>query len=296
MPLSGSISAMVTPFDERGNLNHEVTVRLAVWLADKGIDGLFVGGTTGEGLLLSLEERKQLTEIVVSAVGNRVQVIVHAGCLTTTDTAQLAAHAQTAGASAAAVLSPFFYAADRIAMVEHFAAVAKAAPGLPIYLYNIPENTRNKITADVVAAVLKQTPNLAGIKDSSKDLVFLQKLVSMAPEGFSVLVGSDSVLLPGLSVGAVGGVSAASTVFPEVVVGIIKAFRDGELPQARTLQKRLNALLDVLKIGPTPAGYKAALVQRGIPVGGVRAPLRNLTAEERERFEKAFDEVWRENS
>ncbi len=295
MPLSGSISAMVTPFDERGNLNRETAARLAIWLADKGIDGLFVGGTTGEGLLLSLEERKQLTEIVVSAVGNRVQVIVHAGCLTTADTARLVAHAQKAGAGAAAVLSPCFYAADRIAMVEHFAAVAKAAPGLPVYLYNIPENTRNKITADVIADLLKQAPNLAGIKDSSKDLVFLQKLVSIAPEGFSVLVGSDSVLLPGLCVGAVGGVSAASTAFPEVIVGIVKAFQAGELPKARALQKRLNALLDVLKIGPTPAGYKAALARRGIPVGGVRAPLRDLTPDERKRFDKAFDEVWSEN-
>jgi 4-hydroxy-tetrahydrodipicolinate synthase len=296
MSLFGPISAMVTPFDEHGNVNREVTARLAVWLADKGIDGLFIGGTTGEGLLLSLDERKGLTEVVVSAVGSRVRVIVHAGCMTTADTARLAAHAQKAGASAAAVLSPFFYGADRIAMVEHFAAVAKAAPGFPIYLYNIPENAKNKITADIIMEVSKQAPNLAGIKDSSKDMVFLQKLVSMAPEGFSVLVGSDSVLLPGLSVGAVGGVSAASTAFPEVVVEIVKAFREGDLPKARASQQRLNALLDMLKIGPTPAGYKAALTRRGIPVGGVRAPLRNLTPEEQKRFEKAFDEVWKENS
>jgi len=287
---------MVTPFDERGNINLDVTARLAVWLADKGIDGLFIGGTTGEGLLLSFEERKQLTEVVVSAVGKRVQVIVHAGCFTTADTIELAGHAQKAGANAAAVLSPFFYAADRIAMVEHFVAIARAVPGFPIYLYNIPDNTRNRITTDVIMAVLEQTPNLAGIKDSSKDLVFLQKLVDMAPEGFSVLVGSDSVLLPGLFVGAVGGVSAASTAFPEVVVGIGKAFRNGELPKARTLQKRLNVLLNVLKIGPTPSGYKAALVTRGIPVGGVRAPLRDFTPEERKRFEKALDEVWKEDS
>jgi len=292
MPLSGLITAMATPFDEKGALNIEATARLAVWLMEKRVDGLFIGGTTGEGLLLNLDERKTLTETVVGAVGDRVTVLVQAGCASTAETIELGRHAVEAGAHGAAVLSPFFYGADHIAMVEHFTAVANAVPELPIYLYNIPGNTRNAITTKIVGAVLGRAPNVAGIKDSSKDLVLLQKMIRMAPEGFAVLVGSDSVLLPGLAVGAVGGVSAASTAFPEIVGEIVRSFRDGNLSAARAAQERLNALLEVLKIGPTPAGYKAALARRGLPVGGVRAPLRGFTPDEQLSFEKAFDEVW----
>ena len=293
MQLSGTITAMATPFDENGTLDTPTTARLAAWLAGKGIDGLFIGGTTGEGLLLTLEERERLTETVVGSAGDRVKVLVQAGCATTADTIRIAKHAMKAGADGAALLSPFFYGTDKLAMIEHFATVAGSVPDFPIYLYNIPGNTRNPITLEIVETVVKRCSNVAGIKDSSKDLVFLQKLVEMAPDGFSVLVGSDSVLLPGLAAGAIGGVSAASTAFPEAAVAVVDSFFKGDLQAARAAQQRLNTLLKMLKIGPTPAGYKAALKLRGIPAGGVRPPLRDFTKEERERFEKAFNEGWK---
>ena len=293
-PIQGTITAMVTPLDDAGRLDAPVAGRLASWLADRGVDGLFIGGTTGEGVLLDLEEREALTEAVVSTVSGRVKVLVQAGCATTMSSIRLARHTLAAGADGAAVLSPFFHGVDRTAMIDHFSAVAAAAPELPVYLYNIPGNTKNPITPEIVAAVLERSPNLAGIKDSSKDLALLQKFVALAPEGFGVLVGSDSMLLPGLVEGAVGGVSAASTAFPEPVVAVVKAFRSGDLPAAREAQVRLNKLLGLLKIGPTPAGYKAALARRGLPVGDVRPPLRGLTKDEQARFDAAFDAVWGE--
>ncbi|HPQ68346.1 MAG TPA: dihydrodipicolinate synthase family protein [bacterium] len=288
MSITGTVCAMVTPWDAQGQLDVAMTHKLANWLADRGVDALFVGGTTGEGILLSEQERRTLTEEVIAAVGKRVKILVQVGSASTRETASLAAHAQQAGADGIAALAPYYFAADRLAMVRHFTTVAAAVPGLPVYLYNIPGNTRNPITPAIVADVLAQADNVAGIKDSAKDLVLLQKFLTFANDRFSVLVGSDSVLLPGLAVGCVGGVSAASTAFPEAVVAVVQAFAAGNLSAAQAAQAKLNSLLDVLKIGPTPAGYKAVLALRGMNVGGVRGPLRPLTDEENERLNAAF--------
>jgi 4-hydroxy-tetrahydrodipicolinate synthase len=290
--IRGTVTAMVTPFDAKGRLDVEAIRRLALWLAERGVDAIFVGGTTGEGLLLSVEEHRRLTEATVQAVGDRMSVLVQVGAASTADCIELTEQAVRAGASGIVALSPFFFDVDQAAMVTHFAAVAAAAADTPTYLYNIPGNTRNHITPAIVSALLQKAANFRGIKDSSKDLVLLQKFLGLAPAGFAVLVGSDSVLLPGMAAGAAGVVSAASNVFPEAVVDAVHAFVRGDSQAAQAAQKRLNRLLDVLKMGPPLAGYKAGLALRGMPVGGLRPPLRGMTPDEHTKFEKAFHAAW----
>lgn len=290
--IHGTVTAMATPFDAEGKLDVEATERLALWLVERGVDALFVGGTTGEGLLLSREEHGLLAEATVAAAGAGTSVLAQVGCASTADSIALTEQAVRAGVNGIVALSPFFFDVDQAAMVAHFAAVAAAASDTPIYLYNIPGNTRNHITPAVVSALLEKAPNFAGIKDSSKDLVLLQKFLALAPPGFAVLVGSDSVLLPGMASGAVGVVSAASNVFPEAVVDTARTFAAGNPQKAQDAQKRLNQLLGVLKMGPPLSGYKAGLALRGMPVGGLRPPLRDMAPEEHARFEKAFDAAW----
>jgi 4-hydroxy-tetrahydrodipicolinate synthase len=290
--IQGTVSAMATPFDSEGRLDVEAVSRLAPWLVERGVDTLFVGGTTGEGLLLAREEHRLLAEATVAASGEKTTVLAQVGNASTAESIALTEQAVRAGVDGVVVLSPFFFSVDEKAMVAHFAAVAAAAGETPTYLYNIPGNTRNHITPAVVAALLEKAANFAGIKDSSKDLVLLQKFLAQAPPGFAVLVGSDSVLLPGMASGAVGVVSAASNVFPEAVVETVRAFLAGDPKKAQEAQQRLNRLLDVLKMGPPLAGYKAGLALRGMPIGGLRPPLRDMTPEEHARFEKAFDAAW----
>jgi 4-hydroxy-tetrahydrodipicolinate synthase len=291
--IQGTVSAMATPFDSEGGLDVDAVSRLAPWLVERGVDTLFVAGTTGEGLLLTREEHRLLVEATVAASGEGSAVLAQVGSASTADSIALTEQAVRAGVDGVVVLSPFFFSVDPTAMVAHFAAVADAANGTPTYLYNIPGNTRNHITPAVVSALLEKAPNFAGIKDSSKDLVLLQKFLAQAPPGFAVLVGSDSVLLPGMASGAVGVVSAASNVFPEAVVETVRAFLAGELDKAQEAQQRLNRLLAVLKMGPPLAGYKAGLALRGVPIGGLRPPLRDMTPEEHARFEKAFEAAWK---
>lgn len=283
---------MVTPFDARGNLNVEMAGELANWLAERGVDGIFVGGTTGEGLLLSLDERKRLAQAVVEAVSGRVQVLTQVGCANAADSIALAEQAARDGADGVVVLSPFFFKVDDAAMASYFAAVAAAVPDTPTYLYNIPGNTRNNISVEVMRALMDKAPNFAGIKDSSKDLVLLQKYIQIAGPEVAVLVGSDSVLLPGMSVGAVGVVSAASNVFPEAVVEVVRAAQAAEHDRARAAQQRLNKLLGIVKMGPPLAAYKTGLALRGLDVGGMRSPLRGMMPTEHQAFQKAFEAVW----
>jgi 4-hydroxy-tetrahydrodipicolinate synthase len=294
--IHGTVTAMATPFDADGRFDPDATGRLASWLVERGVDALFVGGTTGEGLLLSHDEHGQLARATVEAAGGEVSVLAQVGCASTAQSVALAEQAAKAGVDGIVVLSPYFFSVDQAAMVAHFAAVAAAAPETPTYLYNIPGNTRNHIAPAVVSALLEKAPNFAGIKDSSKDLVLLQNFLALAPLGFAVLVGSDSVLLSGMASGAVGVVSAASNVFPEVVVEAVRAFTGGKLQEAQAAQQRLNQMLGVLKLGPPLSGYKAGLALREMPVGGLRPPLRDMTAAEHARFEKAFRAAWGEPS
>lgn len=284
----GTITAMVTPLNEAGEVDLPAARRLAAWLIDKGVDGVFIAGTTGEGLLLTLDERKRLLEAVHSEVGQRAGIYAQVGCARTSDSIVLARHAAGLGVAGAVILSPYFYSADRSSMASYFLAIAAAIPQTSVYLYNIPENTRNPISAELAETVMLQAPNIVGIKDSSKDLVLLQKLAALAPGSFTAIVGSDSVLLPGLAAGGEGVVSAASNVFPEIVTDVVRRFASGDLTGSRRAQGVLNRALGVLKLGPVPAGYKEGLTLRGQAVGGVRAPLRNLNSEEKARFGDAF--------
>jgi 4-hydroxy-tetrahydrodipicolinate synthase len=289
--IRGTITAMATPFDAEGNLDVGKIGKLATWLAERGVDAVFVAGTTGEGLLLSMDERRRLTEATVQAVGGRIKVLTQVGCASTADSITMAEYAAAAGTDGVVALSPCFFKVDDLGMVAHFEAVAAAVPHTPFYLYNIPGNTRNNISVGVVRALMDTAPNFAGIKDSSKDLELLQKFVEIAHSDFAVLVGSDSVLLEGMEIGAVGVVSAASNVFPEAVVKIVRAIEAGDHTAARAAQDQLNKLLGILKMGPALAGYKAGLAMRGMDVGGMRPPLRDMTPDELASFEEAFSAV-----
>jgi len=144
----GVIPALLTPFTKGGkSVDFEKAAGLAGFLADKGVNGLFVAGTTGEGMLMTLDERKRLLETVIKAVGTRVDVIAHTGCMDTASTIELTCHAAQAGAKAAGVVAPWFFGYDNLALEMHYRAVAGAVKGFPIMFYNLPACARNALSA-----------------------------------------------------------------------------------------------------------------------------------------------------
>lgn len=290
LQLKGIIPAVLTPFQNE-EVDYDTLARYVDWLISHGVHGLFPAGTNGEGLLLTVEERKKVAAAVVAAAKNRVPVLIHSGAITTLETIELTRHARDIGAAGAGVVAPFYFPHDDACLEEHFVAVAQAVPDFPIYLYNIPGNAKNDIKPKVAAAIANRCPNVVGIKDSSKDLGRLQDYIAALGPKFTAIVGTDALVYPALLMGGAGVVSAVANVFPEYMVSLYNAAIAGDHTKAKELQYFANKLRDALKIGPYISPYKKALEYRGFVFGSVRRPLQEMTTEEAVKMRKALEEL-----
>jgi len=286
--IRGVVCPMVTPFDEGNRIDLASTRQVVDFLISKGMDGLMVGGTTGEGMQLSLAERRMLCETVVEHVADQVPVIMHTGCISTAETIELTRHAQSVGATAASIITPYFFTFDDASLFDHFASVASAIPDFPVFLYAFPGNTKNDISPALLRRLVDAAPNIVGIKSSNVDLIRLQGYIEAGGEGFLVFCGVDGLMLPALTVGAKAQVSGNSNVFPETFRALYEAFVAGDLERARSWQQMINRIRAVFRDGITPAYFKTGLRLRGIPAGYVRPPMRELTPEESEEVERQF--------
>ncbi|OGO38489.1 MAG: hypothetical protein A2W35_17195 [Chloroflexi bacterium RBG_16_57_11] len=295
MKLSGVVVAALTPLTSDGVSLADERVFAAYYdfLFQYPIAGLFVCGTTGEGMVLTLLERMEVARQAVRLAHGRVPVLVHAGCTSTAETALLAAHAAECGADGVVVIAPYFYPYDRQSLIEHFCVAAQSVQGGPVYLYHLPSYAGNTIDAEILAAVRLACPNVCGIKFSDSDMVQMQEIQRAAGTDFNLLSGDDSLVLPGLALGTDGCVSGKSSVFPDMLQAILSAFRQARLEEARRAQALLIELGNRLDQWPGMelACYKYALLRRGVDIGGMRRPHRLLSATEREKLDQDFAEL-----
>jgi dihydrodipicolinate synthase/N-acetylneuraminate lyase len=270
--LRGAIAAAVTPLAEDGSaLDEGAFGPLIRFLADGGIDGLLACGTTGEGILLSVEERTRATERFLAERPDEFQVAVHAGAQTTADTVTLARHAREIGADAVAVIAPPYFVLDEDEVFEHLRAAADACAPVPFYAYEFERRSGYAIPPSSIQRLREVAPNLAGMKVSDAPWA---KVEPYLLEGLDLFVGSEPLTLEGLDHGAAGAVSGLATAFPEIVATLVhdRNARAGE--HVETLRRLLGPL-------PFHAALKVILGARGVPVRpDVRAPLRRLTLAE----------------
>lgn len=273
--LTGGISpAMATPIDrETGQVQFDVVPQLVDFLIERGIRGLFVGGSTGEGVLLEPGQRKKLHEIAVSAVGGRIPVLLHAGALQTKTAVELARHAAEIGADAIAAVTPVFYGIHDDALAAYYHAIAEAAPEVPLFAYDIPHMAVNGISPELARRMFKEIPSIAGLKSSNRDAQAIRRLLSVIPDGRILLVGNETIALGSLALGADGMISGLATAVPEPLIGMINAFVAGDILEARRQQQLVNRLLAVIPAGARIGALKAILEARGIPVGPPVPPL-----------------------
>ncbi len=273
--ISGTIAAAVTPLRDAGErLDEEAFGPLLEFYAASGIEGLLAAGTTGEGILLGLGERRRAAELVIAGAG-ALRVIVHCGAQTTAETSELAAHAAEAGADAVAVIAPpyFRFAADEL--LEHFAAAAGACAPLPFYVYEYADRSGYEVPVAVVDELRDRAPNVIGMKVS--DAPF-ERVAPYLATGLDVFIGAEGVIRQGLEHGAVGAVSGVAAAFPDVIAALV---RDPTPDHARLVE----SLRSTLSEHPFQASVKMALGFRGVPVrADVRAPLRPLAALAAERL------------
>ncbi|MHB9146179.1 MAG: dihydrodipicolinate synthase family protein [Symbiobacteriia bacterium] len=284
--MKGIFPAVFTPFTADGNRVDEAALRAHVeWLIEKGVHGLFVCGTNGEGPLLSTAEHDLVARAAAEQAKGRVPVLVQSGAMTTDGAVELLQNARAAGADGAAVVTPWYFTYDDESLYQHYRAVAAAAPDFPIFIYNIPGYARNDVKPSLAGRLADSTPNIIGVKDSSKDLDKTDAFIAALGPNRPVFVGTDSMVLPALSMGAAGGVAGIANVFPEPMVGIYEAYRAGELEEARRLQYLVTSIRTAMK---GPAGmmlYKKALELRGLKAGGPRRPARPVTPAEEARLQ-----------
>ncbi|GAB7013731.1 dihydrodipicolinate synthase family protein [Halolamina salina] len=277
LSLHGVVPPTVTAFDDDGELDAETTAAHARFVVDRGVHGVFPLGTNGEFALLGPEERDEVVRAVVDEVGDEVPVIAGVGEPATRRTVERARAAEEAGADGVVVVTPYYYPLDGDAAVEHYRTVCDAVD-CPVYVYHIPSKTGNDLsleTLDELAAI----DNLAGLKDSSKDVPWLGQAVA-ANDELTFLAGSDSLLKPGLDLGCTGMVSAVANAFPELVVDLYEAYDAGDRERAADLQERVYEVRSAIKRGPYMAGVKEALSHRGFDAGPLRSPLRRMDDED----------------
>ncbi len=266
------VTAMVTPFDAEGRLDLDAAVSLARWLVDNGSDGLVLAGTTGEGPVLSDEEKLALWRAVAEAV--TVPVVANTGSNDTAHSVELTRSAASTGVAGTLVVTPYYNRPSQAGIDAHFRAVAAAAD-LPLMVYDIPVRTGRKIATDVLVRLAREVPTVVAVKDAASDVAASARLVHHAPAGFEVYSGNDDQTLPLLSVGAVGVVSVASHWAGRPMAEMIAAFAAGDTRAAREGNARLfgSYAFQTSDAAPNPVPAKAMMRALGHRVGQCRLPL-----------------------
>lgn len=284
----GLIAASFTAMNPDGSINLEAIEKQAGFMHSQGVKGVFICGTTGEGMSLTVEERKKIAERWVEVASDNLTVIVHVGHTSLEDCKALATHAKKVKASAVGVMAPCFYKPKTVEELVLFCAeVARAAVDLPFYYYHMPSMTGvNFPMVTFLEQGKNKIPNLAGIKYTHEDLMDFQLCLNFEEDLFDILFGRDEILLCSLSLGARGAVGSTYNFAAPIYLKIIEAFDKGNLKIARNYQKKAVELIQL--INRTPGSFnsvgKAIMKMLGIDCGPVRLPLTNITIKDYENL------------
>lgn len=281
---------MVTPFKDDGSVNYRVAEELAAHLVERGSDGLVVCGTTGESPTLSWEEEYELFRVVQKAVADKAKVIAGTGSNSTEEAIAATQKAAKLGLDGSLQVVPYYNKPPQAGLYQHFQAIAKSCPGLPMMLYNVPSRTGCSLEAETVAE-LAQIENIVAIKEASGSLELACQIRRLTPASFAIYSGEDSLTLPILAVGGTGAVSVASHLVGEQIQKSIQAFEAGKTAQARETQLELFPLFKALFWATNPIPIKAALGMQGWQVGGLRLPLCQMAPNLKQALKAVLEEL-----
>ena len=286
--ISGVICALVTPFSPDGSLDKDSTRRLLDFVVEGGVHAVMPAGTTGEGPLMSLDDRRALLELVAEHLAGRTPIIAHVGCMDTAQTLELAHHARDLGVRAVTAIAPYYYTFDETSVMSHFAALAEAVPDTDVYAYTFPGNAKNEVPPAMMRQLADTHPNIRGIKISNADLLTLRAHLSISRGDYAVYCGADGVMLAALVEGSDGQVSGNANLAPGLLSGLYDTYKANELKGANRQQAKVDQLRAATADGLHPAFYKEVLVQQGvIKSATVRQPMRQPTQEERAQLMRA---------
>jgi 4-hydroxy-tetrahydrodipicolinate synthase len=281
------LTAIVTPFDGDGRVDHEAFRRLALHLLDHGSDGFVVAGTTGESPTLTDDERLELLRVAVDAVGDRGTIVAGTGTYSTAHSVHLTEAAHAVGVDGFLVVTPYYNRPPPRGIVEHFKAIA-AASDKPIVVYNIPSRVVLNLEPETICE-LAEIETVAAVKQANDD--FDQARRILAETDLDLYAGDDNILYPLLQLGGIGGICVHTHVVGPQVKEMIRRFRAGDDAGARQIEEELAPAYELLKVQTNPIAIKAALNLLGHEVGGLRLPLVEADERERERVRGCLERL-----
>lgn len=292
--LKGLIAAPFTPMNEDGSLHLEMVAPYAAKLKNDGVSGVFICGTTGEGMLMAPEERMAVAEEWLKEQTPDFKVIVHVGTTSYVQSKKLAAHAQQIGAYAVGCMGPVFLKPGRVDDLVRFCSeVASGAPELPFYYYHIP--TVSEIWLSMTEFLKKaplEIPNLAGIKFTHRNMMEMLQCIHADGGKWDILHGFDEELLCGLNMGAQAAIGSTFNYLAPLYLKLISAFQKGDLNAAREYQLKSVQFVEILiRYGGGVIGGKPVMKMVGLDCGPMRAPARNLSADEVRQYEKELQDI-----
>lgn len=289
--LAGIHAALLTPFDERDRIDEDATAALIGFIHQQGVHGLYVGGSSGEAMLQSVEERAAYLKTVAALSAGRLPLIAHVGAAATRDVLALAEVAAAAGYAAISAVTPYYYPFSRAEVMAHYLTIADTA-ALPLIVYNIPAVAQAFSVQELVT--LLQHPRIVGVKHTSTDLFALERLRRLCPDAL-VYNGYDEMCLAGLSMGASGAIGTTYNLMGDVFVELARHVDASDLASALRLQRMANVVIEALIACGVIPGSKVALAMMGVPVGPARRPFRSLTEDDRRQLADALEPVleWR---
>ncbi len=285
--MKGIFSALITPINKDYSINFGNFKKLIDFNLDNGINGFYVGGSTGEGMLMTSEERKQVFREVKKYVGDAVPMIAHVGTVSTDEAIGMALEAKKLGYDAISAVAPFYYDFSVEAIKQYYIDIVSAAD-TPMYIYNFQAGTGFGLTPAIAKDIFDSDPRFAGIKHTSNDLFALEQFKENI-KGITVFNGYDEICLGGLSMGADGAIGSTYNFMGKKFVNLYKAFKSGDMETASKLQKEANKIISVMcKYGVLQC-EKEILNQMGVDVGVCRRPFMLLDDENKKAVSKLID-------
>jgi 4-hydroxy-tetrahydrodipicolinate synthase len=277
------LTAMVTPLDREQKVDINQAKKLARFLVENGSDGLVVSGTTGESPTLSKEEKIALFKAVVEEVGGDATVIAGTGSYNTAESIALTKVAEKTGVDGVMLVAPYYNKPSQEGLYQHFKTVANSTK-LPVMLYNIPGRTGINVLPSTVVRLANDAHNIVAIKEAAGLMDQVSELRRSLPDSFAIYSGDDSLTLPILALGGKGIVSVASHIIGNKIQEMVQSYVKGNVSKATYLHNELFPVFKGMFITTNPVPVKESLNMLGINVGGVRLPLVNITAEDKEKL------------
>ena len=280
---NGTGVALITPFDNNGNIDYPSLQSLLDYIIDGGINFIAMQGTTGEPSTLTPQERQQLRKFVVEYVNNRVPIMYGIGGNNTAAIIDEIKNTDLKGIDAILSISPFYTKPNQRGIYEHFKAIATASP-LPIVIYNVPGRTARNVDAQTVVQLAKDCPNIIAVKEASGNMAQIMNIIKTKPESLSLISGDDALTLPMYSLGATGVISVIANVLPKEFSSMVNLCAKGDFKSATKIHFKLLDLMNALFEDGSPAGAKAALAYLGIIKENLRLPLVPVCESVREKI------------